>query len=367
MALEVVVNFECFLFLMWMYLASAEIPVTGSQIISKPNCPNHCRNVSIPYPFGIGAGCFLDKWFEISCVKSLLNSTKPELYRHSFNGKKKRGHGYNVSSISILDGQMTTEVYIARNCPGSETPMYDSTAGLGKFTFSNTKNKFIGMGCNTWAYLGQDNRASIGSGCLSVCNKTEDIINGSCTGVGCCEAAVPAGLKMLNMRAGSMFKPYESLSFNPCSYGFLIEEKSFKFSTSYLMDFKSNGTGSVPVVVDWTVGNKTCHEAKKNSTSYACGPHTDCIVPAGNKTRGYRCKCKKGYAGNPYLSTTGGCQDVDECKEVCMGPGANCENAEGSYNCTCNKGYKLNDDKSGCIPESHDQSTQNNRLIKIVI
>ncbi|KAI3947049.1 hypothetical protein MKW92_039554 [Papaver armeniacum] len=361
MALQVLLKFQCFVLLLWIHLASAELPITGSDVITKPGCRSHCGNVSIPYPFGIGPGCFIDKYFEIRCDESLLNSAKP-VY----------GPNYDILNISISDGTMTTEVFIARDCPDNETPTYYSTAGFDKFTFSNTKNKFIGMGCNTWAYLGQDNGASVGSGCLSICNKTEDSTDGSCTGVGCCQASVPAGLQILNLRAGSMFNinTSERLSFNPCSYGFLIESSSFNYSSSYLKDFKSYGTGTVPVVVDWTVGFETCDEAERNP-SYACGLHSDCIVPAGNNTQGYRCKCKRGYTGNPYLSNSsyGGCRDIDECNMpgVCSGPmRGKCKNTEGSYKCLCNKGYSLNvsNDIEDCILDSH--SSQNNNLNKIV-
>ncbi|KAI3913084.1 hypothetical protein MKX01_035659 [Papaver californicum] len=362
MALKVIVNFQCFVLLLWMYLASAGLLITGSPVISKPGCQDRCGNVSIPYPFGIGPGCFIDEYFELSCDESLLNSTKP-VY----------GPNFNISNISILDGDMTTEVFIARNCPERDIPRYHSAAGLvGTFRFSRTKNKFIGMGCNTWAYLGQDYTASIGTGCLSVCNKTEYIIDGSCTGVGCCQTSVPVGLKTLSIQVGSMFtsSTSEILSINPCSYGFIVEVGSFNFASSYLKDFKNHGTGTVPVAVDWSVGNETCSEARRNSTSYACGPNTDCINPEGNNTIGYRCNCKRGYTGNPYLSIAGGCQDINECNEldVCKGDRGNCKNTEGSYTCSCNKGYRVvrYNNITDCILEKKN-NLPNNNLTKIVV
>ncbi|RZC92803.1 hypothetical protein C5167_028061 [Papaver somniferum] len=235
--------------------------------------------------------------------------------------------------------------------------------------------KFVGMGCNTWAYLKPDGNRSISAGCLSVCDKIEDSTDGSCNGVGCCQASVPAGLQNLNYSVGSMSNTGRTLSFNPCSYAFFIEEKSFKFSSSYFMDFKNNGTGTVPVVIEWTVGFQTCNEAKRNSTFYACGPNTDCTVPAGDSTQGYRCNCKNGYRGNPYLnSSTAG---IDECNEleVCKGDRGSCKNTEGSYNCSCNKGYSIDirNNITDCFLESQSdlpesRSTQNNNNVnKIVV
>ncbi|GKV49553.1 hypothetical protein SLEP1_g56295 [Rubroshorea leprosula] len=36
------------------------------QALVKPGCKEHCGNVSIPYPFGIRADCYMHKGFEVS-------------------------------------------------------------------------------------------------------------------------------------------------------------------------------------------------------------------------------------------------------------------------------------------------------------
>ncbi|GKV26877.1 hypothetical protein SLEP1_g36095 [Rubroshorea leprosula] len=50
--------------------------------LSKSGCSDHCGNVSIPYPFGIGTGCYMKKWFEVTCNESL---TPPRTFLTSGN------------------------------------------------------------------------------------------------------------------------------------------------------------------------------------------------------------------------------------------------------------------------------------------
>ncbi|XP_026445385.1 wall-associated receptor kinase 2-like [Papaver somniferum] len=204
-------------------------------------------------------------------------------------------------------------------------------------------------------------------GCISVCNTTEDTTDGSCTGIGCCEASIPTGLMRYSASVSIIDKELKNFSFNPCSYAFLIEENSFSFSSSYLKDFKNKGSGTVPAVVGWTIGYDSCDEAKKNPTSYVCGLNTVCIQ--GTTAPGYRCNCTQGYEGNPYLKslTGGGCQDIDECKtdNQCTGPDTICTNTNGSYYCSCSQGYRSIFKNNGtfeyCLPL--DQS----KFYKIVI
>ncbi|EEF38426.1 BRASSINOSTEROID INSENSITIVE 1-associated receptor kinase 1 precursor, putative [Ricinus communis] len=61
---------------------------------------------------------------------------------------------------------------------------------------------------------------------------------------------------------------------------------------------------------------------------------------------GYRCLCKQGFTGNPYLPQ--GCQDIDECKEPEKYPcGGTCQNTVGNYTCRCPLGTHR-DDKNNC-------------------
>ncbi|XP_021317488.1 putative wall-associated receptor kinase-like 16 [Sorghum bicolor] len=91
--------------------------------------------------------------------------------------------------------------------------------------------------------------------------------------------------------------------------------------------------------LNWVVANLTCQEAPQNITTYACiSLNSACLgVNSANEDSqqyvGYRCKCKAGFQGNPYVLN--GCQDIDECAMtpgICSGQ--QCQNTIGSYHCT---------------------------------
>ena len=51
-----------FLLLLTYGLAEAAAPP-----MARPGCKDICGNVSIPYPFGMTADCYLNDWFKINC------------------------------------------------------------------------------------------------------------------------------------------------------------------------------------------------------------------------------------------------------------------------------------------------------------
>jgi hypothetical protein len=99
---------------------------------------------------------------------------------------------------------------------------------------------------------------------------------------------------------GSYFNP--DYNYTGCGYIVVMEEKMFSYSTTYRnsTSFLDAYNGTVPVVMDWRIRLHTCEEAKLNSSSYACVSDKSQCVNTTNGP-GYRCKCRDGYQGNPYL------------------------------------------------------------------
>ncbi|KAE8100171.1 hypothetical protein FH972_018096 [Carpinus fangiana] len=313
--------------------------------IPKIDCPRKCGNVTIPFPFGFTKGCYLDESLKIKCA-----SREPMI------------GNIPVRNISIDTHEVHVMTLVARNCPEkpgpcSTTNLYsrcedtvpdknNPSLWLSRYTISNSKNKFTVIGCDTSAYLtGYQNREEYKIGCSSQCPSLNNVVNGACSGVGCCEVAFPDGLKNISVEVQSFQNHSEVFKFNPCGYAFVVEKSKFNFSADYLRNYTDK---RVPLVLDWAVGNLTCEEAR-NKPNFACKDiNSECI---DNQTRpdGYRCKCKQGYRGNPYLlQGQGGCQDIDEC----LNPTLNnctrqCTNGIGNYTCGCPRWYRGDGRKDG--------------------
>ncbi|VVB11558.1 unnamed protein product [Arabis nemorensis] len=40
----------------------------SAALTALKSCPSDCGAIEILYPFGIGKGCYLEKWYEINCT-----------------------------------------------------------------------------------------------------------------------------------------------------------------------------------------------------------------------------------------------------------------------------------------------------------
>ncbi|KAF3335169.1 Wall-associated receptor kinase 2 [Carex littledalei] len=213
---------------------------------------------------------------------------------------------------------------------------------------SNTHNLLVVIGCNTLSYI-KSQRDSNGlysydyyTGCLSYCNDSNSIIDGTCSGVGCCQVTIPSGLSD-NLVTFGGYSHDGFLSFNPCDYSFLVDQDWFKFGKSNLT--MSTNT-SVPVWLNWALRENNCAQAQKNPELYGCrSRNSECYDSVNGP--GYLCKCLKGYQGNPYL--VNGCADINECElpdeYPCHGI---CHNKEGSYDCKCESGKHGNPFNNSC-------------------
>ncbi|KAJ6685318.1 WALL-ASSOCIATED RECEPTOR KINASE 2-LIKE ISOFORM X2 [Salix purpurea] len=316
--------------LLWMVI-SAET----SQATHLPGCQDKCGDVSIPYPFGTSEGCYFNEHFRITCDTKI---TPPLPYLWSSK--------VEVLSIS-LDGHLRILTFVGADCynkSGARESRTKSIAILPAFPFSNTRNKFFGIGCDTIALIsGVDlHGQTYSTGCLSLCNDTASVTNGSCNGIGCCQIPIPGNLLRYSATVTSFKNHTDIWESNPCGFSFLAEEESFSFTIANLTSIKN--TTRLPSSIDWAIGNQTCEEAKKDLTGYVCKANSGCYD--SSNAPGYLCNCSSGYIGNPYLPD--GCQDVDECKDSnlnrCL---KKCQNTNGNYTCACPKGYHGDGRKDG--------------------
>ncbi|CAL5050760.1 unnamed protein product [Urochloa decumbens] len=317
----------------------------GSNSLAKPGCPDRCGNLSIPYPFGIGEGCFR-KGFNVTC---------DETEQAAYLGTEKT---FKVFDINLSQGEARVQKYIAFSCnkENDDTGLPEYYQGSSfryghSFTISNTKNKFTAIGCATIAIIQGKNEHAYTSACGSFCSVDSIENSTECTGMGCCQTSIPSNLRHYHISflavPGMSYSAVKN--FSPCSYAFVAETDWFKFTTSYAKStefaqlYYGNGDRGVPMVLDWVVDNKTCGEAQKMK-SYACLAMNSTCIDVQNGL-GYRCNCPQGYEGNPYIN--GGCQDINECDHPSLYPcRGNCSNTFGSYNCLCPPGTHSDDPKT---------------------
>ncbi|KAK7351077.1 hypothetical protein VNO77_10249 [Canavalia gladiata] len=280
----------------------------ATQTLPKPNCPTKCGSVNIPFPFGMSKECSLDSSFIITCNQT---SHTPFL---------KNNRNLAVLNIS-LDGQLQISSPVATTCYDNNTAEWVNQTNwvfyIAPFRLSPTGNKLTAVGVDTAGLLAPSTHSFEGYNytatmCLSAVYSPDLVKNGSCSGVGCCEAPIQQGLSNFyylssnNIINNSYYNTL--LGSSPCSYAFLVEDGAYNFSSTHLLNFN---TTAFPIVLDWAVGNRTCQQALKNSSSYAC--KSDNSICRNSKVGpGYLCKCSPGFLGNPYLPHPHphGCQGV---------------------------------------------------------
>ncbi|XP_031105362.1 wall-associated receptor kinase 2-like isoform X2 [Ipomoea triloba] len=329
-------------FLLLIHLTSTQ--ASSSAQMAKPGCQTKCGNLSIPYPFGIGKGCYLDHEFEVTCNKST-----------------------NLASLSLVGGlniyNISTE-YVAVEAVNSPFLFNQSTGEnldgslLGSsllpskhYNFSSSKNKLVAMGCDVFAYIKDRTSGEIISECASLCrHDTSSPLTvplgpqASCSGHGCCESLNISG-PMTNFSAmmHTMNTLDRSWVGSGCNFLLIVDRDFSDYGRINVSD--CDRSYELPLVLDWTVSDRSCGD---EGTATICGLNSDCVNHSGR--RGYSCHCKVGYEGNPYLQS--GCQDINECegrngaKHNCS-KNAYCVNTPGSYSCNCLSGY--HDTADGCI------------------
>ncbi|CAN6203700.1 unnamed protein product [Urochloa humidicola] len=305
-------------------------------------CPTKCGDVDIPYPFGVGAGCFRSKGFEISCVGNGTNTPIATLSSAS--------RTIPVTSLSVAPQPearvMLPVAYRCYNSTGGTVSGFDGNVDVNKhgvYRISDARNMFAVLGCNTGAFTMNSDSNGTGRydhqyymGCFTYCSGSESAMDGRCASVGCCHVDIAPGLTDSVVSFEDW--PHDGLEqYSPCDIAFLVDKDSYGFRASdLLMDVRRT---SMPAWLDWAIRDDIAPSCagSKNSSRYACvSANSECVDSAN--VPGYFCRCKQGFEGNPYKDN--GCTNINECTrpEVypCYGV---CKDTEGSYHCKCPSGY----------------------------
>ncbi|KAM3392691.1 hypothetical protein ACQJBY_013703 [Aegilops geniculata] len=335
----------------------------------KPNnCPAKCGDIDIPYPFGVGDRCSLNRGFNLTCNGT---TSPPTLLKGNIK----------IANITLETAQMLIYTYLTYKCrvPGGNNTIEDTTQSMNlrvgdPFLISASENVFTAVGCSLQARLKGSSKATAAylTGCITTCarvNNTGD--DGTpCTGHGCCHALLTPGLKKVSLVWDVNEQGARPVSGNLCQYAFIATKGWYNFKKSDLtgnMTFlnRLEGDRVIPVVLDWAIRNGTCPLAPKgdnneNLSHGACASTQSYCVNASNGEHGYFCRCSKGYTGNPYIKD--GCTNINECelqrspnstmyKNMYPCHGGTCHDREGGYECKCNFGRR-GDGKSykGCEP-----------------
>ncbi|KAH6756718.1 hypothetical protein C2S53_000808 [Perilla frutescens var. hirtella] len=360
---------------LWIILCLAP----SSCSYARKGCPDRCGSLLIPYPFGVGPGCYIERSFKIICD----SATNPP-----------RAYLPYPPNAKILDINLT---FIRVRMPNRTVVynLYDPVLGrvfsakfLGfidtPYIFSDG-NWLTSISCDDVASMTGRTYDGVkySGGCLSQCDGKNDFDgilscpdirdSGYGQGSGCCRAPIPRDTTILFSNLTDVCTIWNGRTARLFHNGFAFIGEKLSFNQSYnltalnrkrFLSDKWQAKNAPPLLLEWRItGAKNCSQARK-LTNYTCQENSHCVdfQVDFHDVSGYRCNCSKGYVGNPYLAP--GCRDIDECADRTVNPcGSNaiCTNTQGGFTCSCRKGYR--DNGLGCLRHSWPKS----KIINIII
>ncbi|KAK4275809.1 hypothetical protein QN277_018829 [Acacia crassicarpa] len=330
-------------------LAAYYTPTAVPAAVPPANCAKKCGSVDIPYPFGTMKGCFKDPDFQINCTRSSNGHSIPYLAKKSYDV-----HDIEVLKISEDTSEISVSMpvsilsYHPKNRDSEGYAMFDIFQMPSKFGISNKKNRFFVLGCDTYAFL-YDQEGKRLNGCNVLC--FDDRSSSGTSNNETCDSDFQLTVANYSIRIiGYGINP--SVTKKRYSYAFVAQIGSFNNSDPKDRK-KIRETNTSKVVLDWAVDST-------NSCGGACKSNNSGCVPSESVSGQYFCNCTQGFRGNPYSYRVDGCKDVDECHDdsnlnKCLHPNS-CRNTDGDYKCSCPSGQKGNGRDqtvvggSGCSP-----------------
>jgi hypothetical protein len=288
-------------------LLLAALAATARSLTVRPECQSSCGGVDIPYPFGIGTGCFREG-FEIICNSSM---SMPVL------GNRIQIQVLNLTVTPRPEAEVMLPV--AYQCYDSSNFITVTNIGdvdfnkLSVYRISNTRNELFVLGCNSFVYTSSGPRGRYAhnkyAGCVAFANDSRSAQDGACAGVGCCSTDIPPGLTDNSMHFNNdNLWSHANQEFCPCDYAFIVEKGNYTFRAADLNSSMTLVGSRRPLLLDWAIRDESTGDSSLSCANAASMPehaytcvsdNSECF----NSTNGpgYICNCTKGYEGNPYL------------------------------------------------------------------
>ncbi|KAL8246542.1 hypothetical protein R6Q59_007758 [Mikania micrantha] len=208
---------------------------------AKTGCPVTCgNNVTIPFPFGIGANCAINHWYIVDC-----NNAMP--YLSVFNHTEVLGVNLRDQTVTVSTPKVSGCLNPVRN---SSQTMSMNLYG-SPFIFSKPRNKFVFEGCGTATMTTDDE--SVVTGCSTTClnNVTFSSDRNNCFGNGCCQTAIPRYLRSYSINISGMGDQGEDRA---CGSAFLVDQTDSYDQGSWFSDpFIYRNASFIPVSLLWTL------------------------------------------------------------------------------------------------------------------
>ncbi|KAM0038350.1 putative protein kinase RLK-Pelle-WAK family [Helianthus debilis subsp. tardiflorus] len=299
--------FQAYLPILLFLLLTATPPATATAIANyaMPGCNDTCgNNVTIPFPFGIGADCSVNPWYNVNC-----SSSKPYL------------PALNNLEVLRVDLENLTVTVSKPRITACQSPVLNSTEINGvdldgsPFLFSKSQNEFVFAGCGTAALV--DN-GSVLTGCSATCGNVTPSDRNNCFGIGCCQTTIPYHLNSYSVNLTGLESQGEN---GGCTGSAFLVDKTLYEQARYSDPF-------IPISLLWTLTmtdseNVTC-------CTDASLQRRKVVVFGDTPVDAWICSNDNGKSleGNPYL--VDGCRDyelTEECRR-CRDSGGYCERDE---------------------------------------